>query len=360
MHTNGHAPDKSEAADSSSGWFGLGSVLGQQPEHGSDGIPTAGKNGYLREAGYGAAATNELSTMRLDIADIQDAIKNHDLWVQDAAHMRSDIEALQAGQQDHELWMSKVTRQLQQMQEKELALERELSILRRPSIGSGPNLDGSYRDIALTNTESTTLPTSAIDDIQASISKQINRALLTLKAMVSTAEEGLVKQLESERAARRAAVMEARREIATFARSVEAGSAAASGGVQTTDVKAGANPAVEATLTTLQLTVQSLERETQERLSQADARLNEFKGELTQLRAEQQLQALSSGPLAISTSSLQSTQRNSRDSRGDGRVRSRAKADDLTFHDMDRHRPTMPAGESPPMVNGRIDPVVTW
>jgi len=36
----------------------------------------------------------ELSDIRLDISDIQEAIKNHDLWVQDAAAMRTDIDDL--------------------------------------------------------------------------------------------------------------------------------------------------------------------------------------------------------------------------------------------------------------------------
>ena len=52
-----------------------------------------------------ALIAGELADMRIEIADIKEAIRNHDLWVQDALAARNDIEGLLTKVQDHDRCM---------------------------------------------------------------------------------------------------------------------------------------------------------------------------------------------------------------------------------------------------------------
>mmetsp|Transcript_87640 Transcript_87640/g.246179 ORF Transcript_87640/g.246179 Transcript_87640/m.246179 type:complete len:377 (-) Transcript_87640:114-1244(-) len=49
---------------------------------------------------------SELADIRLDISEIQEGIRNHDLWVQDAFAMRADVRELQEAIKEHEGWMA--------------------------------------------------------------------------------------------------------------------------------------------------------------------------------------------------------------------------------------------------------------
>eukprot|EP00928_Gymnodinium_smaydae_P041857 TRINITY_DN28273_c0_g1_i1.p1 TRINITY_DN28273_c0_g1~~TRINITY_DN28273_c0_g1_i1.p1 ORF type:complete len:436 (+),score=77.98 TRINITY_DN28273_c0_g1_i1:162-1469(+) len=78
----------------------------------------------------GLCEEQELSEMRLDINEIQEAIKNHDLWVQDAVAMRADIEDLQGAVREHEGWMANVTSVMRTIQARDSALHKEVAHLK--------------------------------------------------------------------------------------------------------------------------------------------------------------------------------------------------------------------------------------
>ena len=73
-----------------------------------------------------ATMTAEISTMRLDIGDIQEALKNHDSWMED------------------------VSNTLQQMQEKEENLSEDMINLKNaPPSEALPPWQGRWRDLAI-------------------------------------------------------------------------------------------------------------------------------------------------------------------------------------------------------------------
>ena len=76
----------------------------------------------------------ELSDMRLEIADIKEAIGNHDLWVQDALAARNDTEYLLTKFQEHDRCMVDCVSNVRALQSNVAALAAELA-QRVPPLG---------------------------------------------------------------------------------------------------------------------------------------------------------------------------------------------------------------------------------
>lgn len=284
------------------------------------------------------SGVSEVSALRLEIGDIQEAIKNHDLWVQDAVVMRTDVDDLQAALRDHEKWMSHLSSALRQIQERENRLEAELSSLRlqpaspaftggqSPKAMTSPGLkrvssSGSMKRAGSGNevhkSESLGQPGTdklgspevppredvdqLVQRIELGLSQQMGRALRMLRTMVTAVEGGLARQLDGERAARRSALAELRHEIAVTKRPLAPAPDFSSG---TSGRKVVDEDYVEGAIGGLRYALEKLDQRTSDAASEAQKAITELHSELASVKAELQLQAVAAGALALTSGGL--------------------------------------------------------
>lgn len=281
---------------------------------------------------------NELADIRVDISDIHEAIRNHDLWVQDASAMRSDIDTLQSVMREHEGWMAQIANVVRQLQAKEEALEVELAEIRRQlHMRSWSGVSSSAASAAAANvdllnggrsgqpepsevetekgaTVNGDAPDSEIHRLVMNLVQQLNCGLRMIRTMVNAVEGSLVRQLDGERAARRAAVFELRQELVT-SRQLAAGRPAApdSGMKALVDVKNDLlhEPSkhdlreyCEAAIRSVRSSINSVEERASEKSIEAERSVEALRKDMAALRAEQQLQAVAAGAIALTSGGL--------------------------------------------------------
>lgn len=329
---------------------------------------------------------SELSDIRLDISDIQEAIKNHDLWVQDAVVMRNDVDGLQATIQEHQSWMRDVTSVVRQLQAKGEHLANEVADIRHQltltlpgsgcrlpttdSSGSGPGLPNAN---ASAHAASSSAPAPAIaergfgskyvstahgdtkidmngvadadkivnpgnglleadPDISSlvkTLSRQLDCGMRMIRSMVSTVEGSLVRQIDAERSARRAALAELRHEMASVSRRLTAldgeslttsgaskesllilsnggcsGSAAQGAVPFATASRPQILEVMEAATANWRNSLDAVEHHTMEKFVEADRAIASLRADVAALRSEQQLQAVAAGTLALTSGGL--------------------------------------------------------
>lgn len=279
---------------------------------------------------------NELADIRVDISDIHEAIRNHDLWVQDASAMRNDIDTLQSVIREHEGWMAQIANVVRQLQAKEEALEVELAEIRRQlhmrswsgvsssaasaaaatmdkdgdPVPSEPSVVESEKGATMNGDA----PDSEIHRLVMNLVQQLNCGLRMIRTMVNAVEGSLVRQLDGERAARRAAVVELRQELVA-SRQLAAGRPAApdSGMKAMVDVKDDLlhDPSkhdlreyCEAAIRSVRSSINSVEERASEKSVEAERSVDALRKEMAALRAEQQLQAVAAGALALTSGGL--------------------------------------------------------
>mmetsp|Transcript_3989 Transcript_3989/g.9272 ORF Transcript_3989/g.9272 Transcript_3989/m.9272 type:complete len:399 (-) Transcript_3989:75-1271(-) len=255
-----------------------------------------------------------LSAIRLDLTDMHEAIRNHDLWVQDAAAMRTDIDDLQAAIREHEQWMGQLSSALRQNQERELRLEGEMESLRRRLGGDAVvavSPKGRARrddEVAATSdgcgsdsdeTEAVQAHQSRLDSgtdleqIELGLTQQLSRGLRMIRAMVTAVEGGLARQLDGERNTRRTAVSELRQKLVQ----VDKHSFSDASTTSTSEFEKSA-------LVVLQSHVEAIQQDTAQRFAEAESSIGELRAELMALRTEHQLQVVAAGALALSSSGI--------------------------------------------------------
>mmetsp|Transcript_21836 Transcript_21836/g.60982 ORF Transcript_21836/g.60982 Transcript_21836/m.60982 type:complete len:293 (+) Transcript_21836:86-964(+) len=102
------------------GWLSFSALFRDQQQHVERDMDDAAVS-------EGPSVSSELADLRMEINDIQDAIKNHDLWVQDAVEMRTDISDLQASVKAHEGWMVHFAGVFWRFQAHQVKLEAKLA-----------------------------------------------------------------------------------------------------------------------------------------------------------------------------------------------------------------------------------------
>lgn len=281
----------------------------------------------------------ELSDIRLDISDIQEAIKNHDMWVQDAVSMRKDIDELQASIREHEAWMANLSGVVRQIQVRDETLRQEVAGLRQKASLQG-DADAAGHFMPFQIERPSVMPTTVADrpfsvngdtssvskelqNVVVRLTRQLNGELRMLRTLVSSVEGTFAKQIESERSARRNAVLELRREFST---SRQPGSFDACNPVGHAPGGVFGNPAGEphagseaglsrsetdVALSALRSVVDALEKRTSDRSAETERAVLELRAELAALRTEQQLQmvAVSAGALTSSEHSQKARNR---------------------------------------------------
>lgn len=334
-----------------------------------------------------------LSAIRMDLSDIHEAIKNHDLWVQDAAAMRADIDELQTAIQKHEGWMAELSTALHDIRRKEDRLEGLLPVLMRrastkaqpaagglaarpSSPGGSPgagalhaeslqaspaslgfstssrsrlssskprglravaSLHGCDTDDGVVSatganaprgsagserlsTDSEDVDNTEMDRLEIGLTQQLSRGLRMLRNMVTAVEGGLARQLDGERAARRAAFAELRLEIAAVSASTAITAASiedSNAGLTLTGAggkgghsavsaawSAQAREGIDGSMRGLRDAMAMLEQRAADRWAQAERSLAELRSELLALRTEQHLQAVATGALALTSGRL--------------------------------------------------------
>jgi len=286
--------------------------------------------------------TEELADMRLDISDLQDAVKNHDLWVQDAVAMRQDIEEIQKSIGDHEGWMQNLSSVVRQIQAREDYLAKNVADLRHqvglvglqskavasqalPATAggdpesTGPLLwngaqtdsaifeaDGRQKLSMLRTTEfivsepvgmtngtkgESSLAENEMQKLVMGLNKQLNSGLRMLRTMVTAVEGSLLRQIDSERTNRRTAIAELRGEFSRL----RDGTMGHVGNMATV----GATSSNQSSLGALRETVNGLERRTADKAAEVERMVLGLRTELTALRTEQQLQAVAASALAL-------------------------------------------------------------
>mmetsp|Transcript_46379 Transcript_46379/g.100863 ORF Transcript_46379/g.100863 Transcript_46379/m.100863 type:complete len:407 (+) Transcript_46379:154-1374(+) len=276
---------------------------------------------------------SELSDIRLDISDIQEAIKNHDLWVQDASAMRTDIDDLQAAIREHETWMAHVSGVVRQIQVKEASLAKEISDIRRqmgiaqPAMSSMDLMEGAGVATPVFDTKSDVSSVSIsekgangdaseseITRVVLGLNHQLTCGLRMLRTMVTAVEGSLVRQMDSERNARRAAVSELRRDLTASRRAAESSVESAPGALRSTDPRSRAEAKVtsdaqlDVALASLRAMVDTHEQKAQDRSADVERVVSELRTELAALRTEQQLQAVAANAFALSSVSTSNFQ----------------------------------------------------
>lgn len=239
--------------------------------------------------------------MRLDISEIQEAIKNHDAWVQDAAAMRTDIDNIHVAIRDHEGWMAKVSKALRQMQAKDQTLENDIASLRSASARSQDSVlqlsgdrcgqDGSDEEEDAEDYE------AAISRIDATLTQQLSCGFKLLRTVVSAVQSGLVRQIEIERGARRAALTELRSQVTSHSKDMSPGR---------TDWQLSKIDEVrfESAIANLRESVHVLEEQSADWASETERGFADLRREMAAVRAEQQMQAVASGSLALTSAGL--------------------------------------------------------
>lgn len=234
---------------------------------------------------------SELSDIRLDISDIQEAIKNHDLWVQDAAAMRTDIDVLQTTLREHENWMSHLSSVVKNIQEKEQTLTFEMAEIQdRISVPSARLSVAGHKLMPFSASVAASEPANGepgnglrpsargasepgqcgdlheteVHQLVAGLTQQLNHGLRDLHDKVTAVEGSIGRQLDGESAARRAAMADLRHEVLSIRGSSHSNTSAP-----------------------------ELERA-----------VSELRMELAALRTEQQLQAVAAGALALTQKPL--------------------------------------------------------
>jgi len=268
---------------------------------------------------------SELSALRLDISDIQEAIKNHDLWVQDASAMRSDIDDLQNSLKDHESWMGHLSIALKQIQDRENRFEGEIAdIRRRLSIGSDLSTfdkkaqaplkrTGSKGDISGTmsggspdhkRAKAADREDSAVafQRVELGLTQQLGQGLRMLRTMVGAVEASLARQIDGERSARRAALADLRQELFRTQALPPAALSPPGTGVANSLTDELSKTSLEVNRISVERT--ALERQAEDRAAEMQNTLIELRTEMAALRAEQQLQAVASGALALASGHL--------------------------------------------------------
>lgn len=289
----------------------------------------------VSDVGFGLE-DSELADMRLDISDIQEAIKNHDLWVQDAAATRGDIDDLQKAIREHEGWMSNLTGIVRQTQEREDSLAQQLADLRsqvelskraHQANGAGeldlpgpalPQPRGAARESApeasaplesdrrsAKRDERTSV--SELHRLVVGLDEQLNCGLRTLRTMVTSIEGSLVRQIDGERSARRAMVLEVRQELNAASKLgqryaledllSQADGAGANGAPIGLAINgcaghahakdAALDASTAAALGSLRAAVEALDLRTVHKSTEAERMVNDLRAELIDLRAEQ-------------------------------------------------------------------------
>jgi len=272
------------------------------------------------EAASNHSEVSELSALRLDISDIQEAIKNHDLWVQDAVAMRTDIDDMQAAIREHENWMGRLSLEFRQLQEwtnrfngqladirwligSDASSGKAVNGLRRVSnkgdiLGSAGRAGGSSRhreSLVSSGTKAAdcdlTESGQAHDRIELGLTQQLGQGLHMLRTMVTAVEGDLSRQLDGERAARRAALSDLRREFAQALPSLN--TPLHGDGSDCTPVGGMGFPT----------TFPTYDRQPKDAAShvQLETLVSELRIEVAALRAESQLQAVAAGALAIAS-----------------------------------------------------------
>lgn len=310
---------------------------------------------------YSLHSEDELGTIRMDIYELQEAIKNHDLWVQDAAAMRTDTDELQASNKEHESWMSNISVALRKMQERANRFDGELLDLRRRTSdrgaakagsslrrvasfgncgGASPSASLPPMDVASAKMERETADLAfggaANERIELALTQQLNQGLSMLRTMVTTVEGGLARQIEGERAARRAALEELRQELAILVPRPSTSTVSTAlhrslvsdnfggldaGFLASVDKLAGGERVVvtpnlaldffpeEDALLELREAMSSLERRAEERATETENALSVLRTDFEVLRAKQKLEAVAAGALALASGSLTSQAR---------------------------------------------------
>lgn len=384
-------PQGASGAASSGAWLSLPALFSSDRVEDFDGEVADGVRSQTdAEQHSHRSDCSGLSAIRMDLSDIQEAIKNHDLWVQDAAAMRSDIDELQAAIQKQEGWMTELSTALRDIRKKEDRLEGLLPVLmRRASTKAQPAAGGSaarpsspggspgsgalhaeslqashgfstssrsrlssskpggLRPVASwhgcdaddgvvsatganaprgsagserLSTDSEDVDNTEMDRLEIGLTQQLSRGLRMLRNMVTAVEGGLARQLDGERAARRAAFAELRLEIAAVsastaitAASIEdsnAGVTFAAGGGEgghsavSAAWSAQAREGIDGSMRGLRDAMAMLEQRAADRWSQAERSLAELRSELLALRTEQHLQAVATGALALTSGRL--------------------------------------------------------
>mmetsp|Transcript_118581 Transcript_118581/g.335442 ORF Transcript_118581/g.335442 Transcript_118581/m.335442 type:complete len:406 (-) Transcript_118581:122-1339(-) len=323
--------------------FEAAAALGQDPGGGwlsfpalfSDGDCEVGR-GVLDAEGSEAhscdSEASELSALRLDIFEIQEAIKNHDLWVQDAVEVRADIEGLQVVIREHEKWMTRFSSICWENQARAKRFDSELADMRRlvgdpvrsgraqaspTQIASGPaSIDKGILDdgealvgggikSCLCDGRDTAL---AFERVERCISEQIGQGLRRMRNIVVDVEGGLSWRFDSERAARRAAFAD-REEFASVAMApvslTSVSDRPTPGGMDFFDESfaCGNQPKKVAAHT-----LSAFERLTEDRIAEIESTLAELQSNLKGLLAEQQLETVVAGALALAGNHLSSQQ----------------------------------------------------
>lgn len=361
----------------SGGWLlhfpGLwgGGAAGSSPESLGDGegsgreAAPAASAGASRESGdIGDACRSPrdsdcsaLSAMRLDIADLTEAVKNHDLWVQDAVVMRADIDHLHAALREHEGWMARASKKLHQMQAKDELLAGQIAGLRAaseqgtavansptqsvaslpasrsplaatvpPRSGSSPQLSamaGAVPGAAVSEPAGSSSPLAAD---RSTVSHSPAMPIRTeswygsddedsnedYEAALQKVDAALARQLSCGLRMLRTVVSAVQ---AGLVRQLELERAARRSAV--TDVRQelamhvkeaasgwSAEGASRATVASLKSTVEALGREIGNRATEVERALAELRSEVAALRTEQHLQSVASSTLALTSAGL--------------------------------------------------------
>lgn len=159
------------------------------------------------------AEMQELSALRFEICDIQEAIRNHDAWVQDAAYMRTDIDEIRSWITEQNKWMLGVNSALEQLQKKDQLAATQIEDLRRTVQQPQAKEDSGARSRSRSCEDDQGLE-QEIQRIEVGLANQVSCGLRMLRTMMTDIEAGLVRQLEIERQARKAMVAEVRSELA--------------------------------------------------------------------------------------------------------------------------------------------------
>eukprot|EP00747_Dinoflagellata_sp_TGD_P058435 gnl/TRDRNA2_/TRDRNA2_151115_c0_seq2.p1 gnl/TRDRNA2_/TRDRNA2_151115_c0~~gnl/TRDRNA2_/TRDRNA2_151115_c0_seq2.p1 ORF type:complete len:513 (-),score=92.85 gnl/TRDRNA2_/TRDRNA2_151115_c0_seq2:6-1544(-) len=290
----------------------------------------------------------DLSQVKLDIEEMQEAIRNHDAWVLDAAAMRQDVDKLQERLQQHEEWMGRLATTLRNMHSKELRLSDDFECFKAEVMGklfwtadaaatsvvkgvssssitsvastaasptSGSLTPSTPRaqekvnfsgrqDVPVTlkvceppaqaESVQTVLDKESTEDLKAELKRledgfalQLSHGLDALKNAIARAEGTLVRQIESERNARCAAIARVRDELMIANRCIQPGT-----GTSADDVVNGA-------IAKLQNFFDNQETGATTQARTAEGALAEIRSELAEMKGEQQLQAVTVSALAV-------------------------------------------------------------
>lgn len=77
------------------------------------------------------ASDEELADLRMEICDINETLRHHDLWVKDAEAMRADVEQLKQSSDGYKVWLENITGLLRFLKAREIELAHQVAALRK-------------------------------------------------------------------------------------------------------------------------------------------------------------------------------------------------------------------------------------